>query len=129
MLSDTLNNKIITNSDGLITMARAGQKMDYNRQVDIEKLKEVLPEDGGLHMEVRKDIHEHRHGMKVEPHYRLMWMVCTKDFQNDKKNLSFPIITLDTPIHVYMSCVTTFDKIPSEEEMLDKQIMEELQNA
>ena len=128
MLSDTLNNKIITNSDGLITMARAGQKMDYNRQVDIGKLKEILPEDG-MHMETHRIIHEHKHGMKVEPHYRLMWMVCTKDFQKDKKNLSFPIITLDTPIEVYMSCVTTFDKIPSEEEMLDKQIMEELQNA
>ena len=127
MLSDTVKNKIITNSDGLITMARAGQKMDYNRQVDIEELKKILPEDGGLHMEVRKIIHEHKQGMKVEPHYRLMWMVCTKSYQEDNTNL--PIICIDTPIHVYMSCVTTFDKLPSEEEMLNQQIMEELQNA
>ena len=125
MHSDTI--QTITNTDGLLLMAKIGVKMNYNRQVDVEKLKEQLAPDG-IHMETMKFIHEHRFGKPVDPHYRLMWMVMTKEYQKGKKGLP-PQITFDTTIEAYELAVTTSDKLKSSEEILDEKIMEALSNG
>ena len=119
--------KQITNTNGLIQMANAGQLMDYNRQVDPEELKETLCEEG-IHMELFKIIHEHKNGQPVEPHYRSMWMVMTKKFRENPVGAA-PQVTFDTPMKVYDQYVTTSDQIKSSEDLLDDKIMEALENG
>lgn len=119
--------KQITNTNGLIQMANAGQLMDYNRQVDPEELKETLCEEG-IHMELFKMIHEHKMGQAVEPHYRSMWMVMTKKFRENPVGAA-PQMTFDTPMQVYDKYVTTSDQIKSSEDLLDDKIMEALKDG
>jgi hypothetical protein len=122
-----LDMKQITNTNGLIQMANAGQLMDYNRQEDPERLKEILCEEG-IHIELFNMIHEHKMGQPVEPHYRSMWMVMTKKFRKNPVGAA-PQVTFDTPIKVYDKYVTTSDQIKSSEDLLDDKIMEALANG
>ena len=139
MHSDT----IVTNTDGLVTMALAGQIADYNRQVDPIELQKMLCEKG-IHMELFKMIHEHRNGKAVDPHYRLIWIIMTKEYRKNQTGVP-PQITIDVPINVYDKYVTTSDKIKSgliqtfmfcplvkrhgQEDILDEKIMEALNDG
>lgn len=127
MHSGTDQIKTITTTDGLLFMAKMGAKRDYNRQVNVEELKESLAENG-IHMEMTKFIHEHRHGKPVDPHYRSMWIIMTKEYQKKMEGMP-PQIIFDTPIEAYAASVTTSDKLKSSEELLDEDIMRKLQDG
>ena len=117
-----LDTKRITNTSGFLSMAKAGQKMGYNRQADLEALTPVI-DAKGIHVENFMMLHEHRQGACCEPHYRSVWMV---KITGEK----FPVtVTIDTTPEAYEMNTTTADKLPTQEEILDQQIMEKLQNA
>ena len=121
MQSDTK----ITNTSGFLSMAKAGAKMGYNRQVNLETLTPVIDPEG-MHVESYRMLHEHKEGVSCEPHFRSLWMV---KIVGQKAPVT---LIMDTTIEAYEFNTMNSSDLPSEkdqEDMLDQQIMEKLQNA
>jgi hypothetical protein len=60
--------------DHFLAIARAGEKEDFNRQVNWELLDDQM-DPKGTNICVFTMVHEHKHGYRVDPHLRTRWLL------------------------------------------------------
>lgn len=92
----------IANTPDLLTIARDAESHKRNRYVHTDLLESVLDPEGN-HVATILMVHEFVCGVKVEPHYRTMWMIKTKNSDEPKH------VTLDVDISL-------FEKLTSNQE-------------